>query len=80
MSYANRLAALGDVFVQELDRSMPDWPDYTAQLLVPDRDLDSNWYPIVHLDGHTPDEIRAFAAALVQVADRLEDLCAPRED
>ena len=80
MTYSKHLAELGRLALNELDRSMPDWPDYTAQLLVPDRDLDSNWYPIVHLDGHTPDEIRAFAAALVQVADRLEDLCAPRED
>jgi hypothetical protein len=79
MSYSNRLAALGDVYVQEHDRSMPDWPDYTAQLLAPVPHLAGNWAPIVHLDGCTPDEIRAFAAALVQVADRLESVYAPSE-
>lgn len=77
MSYSNRLAALGDVFVQEHDRSTPDWPDYSATILVPVPERASNWAPAVHLDGCTPDEIRVFAAALEKVADRLEQLYAP---
>lgn len=62
-------AALGDLRIHV---RTDHWGEPVAEVLAPVPGLASNWAPVVHLEFHEPVELRAFAAALVQLADERE--------
>jgi hypothetical protein len=72
MAYGTDRAALGDLRIVTRTWGYGAAAEYQADLLAPKPDVASNYESIVQLNHCDPAELRAFAKALLEVADETE--------
>ncbi|QYN41000.1 hypothetical protein K1T35_47520 (plasmid) [Pseudonocardia sp. DSM 110487] len=70
--FGQERAALGDLRIVTRVWGSGEAAEYQADLLAPKPGVAGNWAPIVRLNHEDPGTIRAFAQALLAVADETE--------